>query len=129
MTCGVCDDQIAIEGSQATQCLECELIQCNECLVEWTKTCVKKIYVAEGQDLPPLSIPCAKEGCAHRYSLETLEVALLPEFYEEVCKAMTVRMLQGQNEDFVTCPNKQCQSFGFPGPNIEAPYFACSEPF
>lgn len=60
VTCGVCEDEIAVEGSRATQCMQCELVQCNECLVEWAKTCVKKIYVGEGKDLPPLNIPCAK---------------------------------------------------------------------
>ena len=109
--------------------MQCDLIQCNECLVEWAKTCVKKIYVAEGKDLPPLNIPCANEGCKDMLSLDMLKMSLLPQYFEEVTKAMTVRMLQGQNEEFVACPNKQCQSFGFPGPNIEAPYFACSEPF
>ncbi len=67
-------------------------------------------------------IKCHQEKCNNEYAMKDLQRILSSQRFTQLDEALTIKFVRG-NEEYVSCPNKQCSNVCFTRPEN----YCCSE--
>ena len=127
MTCSVCYQSMKDLGkaltneetkageqiSVANQCLSCGNILCHDCLVDWAVATINNLHVPDNwNDVDLLKLKCSSQKCEEIFSVSKLMQILDQMRFEKVSFSLSRRVMQSA-EQFIACPNPECNSFSF----------------
>ena len=96
--------------------MQCGVVICHDCLVDWAVTTVKGIHVPENAESQNsnawFTLKCSSSACERKYSISEIEEIIGPRKFEAVSFALSKRIIQS-SEDYVACPDPECGSYSF----------------
>ena len=84
--------------SVGSECVQCGVVICHDCLVDWTVTTVNQIHVPETEEAQKsndwFSLKCSSSACEKKYTISEIEGILGPRKFEPVSSALSKRVIQ-----------------------------------